>query len=543
MADEIFVRLRTMDTKNEQDIFLQSLINSQDVQTHRPRKKGEEARPPREQSFTYHVMVGDQKERVCLNAFKSLYGIKISRIRRLRTLLLAGKSPKDLRGKKLGTNAIPAATRLLIREHVERFPLKESKYAGKVIKYLDARLNIKLIYNMFIEKHPGIKCSYKFFVGFFMENFNYRFGRPQIDCCCTCEELGLKLRSPHLSDAAKRNVAAELMVHRRASKKFYNKLQSYAKYKHTQTDILAVAFDYMQNIPLPIIPVQETFYLRQLTVNVFCIHNIIENKAQLYIYHEGTARKSPDEVCSFVYEYLTSVPNHIKEVHVFSDNCGGQNKNHTLNRVFLALTDSGRFRKIEQYYPIRGHSYLPCDRNFALITRKLRKNDRLYTIHQLTELIVTSSSSNKFTVKEVDNSEILNFKKWWQAYYKKTCVSEETRGKRVRKEDKVFFGISSIMHFTYVNTVKGSILARPNIDGLVVHTFKLSHSADQVIVFPSVVAYESGKISIKQQKLDDVRALLPYIPQDNEGIQEFYKELMEWPTGEKSDGEEVHDII
>lgn len=148
-------------------------------------------------------MLGESRRQVCLNAFKSLYSIKISRIRRLRSLLLFGKSLKDLQGNKKGTKAIPATTLLLIREHVQSYPLKASKYAGKVIKYLDARLNIKKIYRIFVEKHPGLKCSYKFFAGFFRDNYNYRSGHPQIDCCCTCEELGLKLKSPQLSDASK----------------------------------------------------------------------------------------------------------------------------------------------------------------------------------------------------------------------------------------------------------------------------------------------------------------------------------------------------
>lgn len=59
--------------------------------------------------------------------------------------------------------------------------------------------------------------------------------------------------------------------------------------------MLSIAFDYMQNISLPFIPVQDTFYLRQLTLNVFCIHN----------------------------DYLQSVPEEYTEVHVFSDNWNG----------------------------------------------------------------------------------------------------------------------------------------------------------------------------------------------------------------------------
>ena len=65
---------------------------------------------------------------------------------------------------------------------------------------------------MFKEKHPKAKCSYKFFLGYFKDKFTLRFGCPQIDSYCTCEELNLKIRSPHLSDAEKKNAAAELML-------------------------------------------------------------------------------------------------------------------------------------------------------------------------------------------------------------------------------------------------------------------------------------------------------------------------------------------
>ena len=58
-------------------------------------------------------------------------------------------------------------------------------------------------------------------------------------------------------------------------------------------NVLFQALDYMQNISLPKIPVQELFYLRQLMVSVFSIHDVKRNVATLYLYHEGQARKSP----------------------------------------------------------------------------------------------------------------------------------------------------------------------------------------------------------------------------------------------------------
>ena len=43
--------------------------------------------------------------------------------------------------------------------------------------------------------------------------------------------------------------------------------------------------------------------------------------------------KSPDEVCTFLLDYMTNeLPPTIKNLILFSDSCGGQNKNHTLVR-------------------------------------------------------------------------------------------------------------------------------------------------------------------------------------------------------------------
>ena len=75
----------------------------------------------------------------------------------------------------------------------------------------------------------------------------------------------------------------------------------------------ALCFDYMQNLPLPNIPVQEIFYMRQLWVNVFSIHDLKTNKSKIYLYHEGEGNKSPEEVCSFLLNYInTEIPSTVK---------------------------------------------------------------------------------------------------------------------------------------------------------------------------------------------------------------------------------------
>lgn len=112
----------------------------------------------------------------------------------------------------------------------------------------------------------------------------------------------MKLKEPALSENAKPNVAAELCVHKRRANKFYTALKEATE--NQDDDTVAICSDYMSNLPLLNIPVQEVFYMRQLWVNTFCIHNMKTNKATFYTYHEGEANKSPDEVSSFLLHYL-----------------------------------------------------------------------------------------------------------------------------------------------------------------------------------------------------------------------------------------------
>lgn len=84
------------------------------------------------------------------------------------------------------------------------------------------------MYNLFKKGNPNINVSFYFYHQYLRENFNYKFGRPQVDTCSTCEEIGAKLRSC-LNDNAKHVFSTELLVHKRRSQKFYS------EFKHVQS--------------------------------------------------------------------------------------------------------------------------------------------------------------------------------------------------------------------------------------------------------------------------------------------------------------------
>lgn len=80
-------------------------------------------------------------------------------------------------------------------------------------------------------------------------------------------------------------------------------------------------FDFMQNLPLQNILVQEVFYMRQLWVNGFSIHDLKINKSKIYMYHEGEAKKSLNEVSSMLLNYInTEVPDTVNHLVLYSTN-------------------------------------------------------------------------------------------------------------------------------------------------------------------------------------------------------------------------------
>lgn len=500
--------------KNEQDTYIMGLIEHSKVT--RRRSKTENPKK-RDRSFTYFAMKGNEKVKVCRHAFSILYAVKSKALFRLATLKSEGKRPEDKRGQHRNRgNALSNETTMAIDEHIRSFPLKESHYTSKLVKYLDANLNVKIMWELFLQKYPQYKyVKYDYYRKYYNDNHGYRFGRPQIDVCSTCEELEAKIKSTSLNENAKKVAIAEKMVHLSRAKKFYNKQKEILALCKEREDVGAIVFDYMQNLPLPKIPVQEMFYLRKLWLYVFCVHDLKTNSANFYTYHEGEAKRGPNEVCSLLWKTIQNMDPSVKELHVFSDACGGQNRNNTLIRFFLTLVAKKRFEKVYQYFPVRGHSFLQCDRNFGTAKRLIRRKDRIYVPNEYNTLILAAKSRG-FSVEPITANDIFDFKNSWQKYYKKTCKS---------LDKETSFKISQYRSFEYNSSHKGYLTCSEYINGFIKATFLLQKPSTHPEI-TETKAYAS-KIPINEKKMNDIRKIMPYIPDE---LKNFYDVILSWPT-------------
>jgi hypothetical protein len=112
-------------------------------------------------------------------------------------------------------------------------------------------------------------------------------------------------------------------------------------------------------------------------------------------------KRGPNEIYFLV---LCCINNHVaetvEELHIISDICPGQRRNHTVVIFLATLAANGRFNKIFQYFPVR----LPCDRNSGLIRNVIHKINRMCTPEKYRKLIEQSTREGKFSVTMCNDS-------------------------------------------------------------------------------------------------------------------------------------------
>lgn len=198
------------------------------------------------------------------------------------------------------------------------------------------------------------------------------------------------------------------------------------------------------------------------------------------------------------------------------------------------MTDTGRFSKITHYFPIRGHSFLPNDRDFGVVKKKIKNCDRIYVPEEYYKIM--SEASPNFKVFMLSTNQILDFSKWWPKIYKKVCLSDESFGKHIPKELKQSFSPSCYMSFQYEKDKKGVVVVQEFIDGLSRHTFNLARNKAVAITLPTEYAYPAGSVPINPKKIENIKRVI------NSVIQEhipFYEGIFQWPTGEENNDQDV----
>lgn len=416
----IFASFWAIGDYNAQKAYLQGLIREVPVQ--RRRTTAEVSQRPI--LYRFFVRVGHQEVRVCRAAFQSIHGIG-----RRKVIVLLEKrkaSPNvisipDKRGHHPCSRAITGIRLERVHEHICSLPVTASHYSrahSPHRRYMESGGTIAQLHNGYLlwmqENHPDEEAvSLRFYTTVFTTEYNIVFQSPKTDMCNTCELYQTRISNLQKEGCDTKEVEEAQRDHKIAAQVPRDLLRQSEQTAPGEADgdLRTIAIDLQQTLPCPRLRANKAYYKRKLWVFNFCIYDLCRKEPNMFIWDEVTGGRGADEVASCLLKWLTICQDRgdaFRKLRVYCDNCGGQNKNIFVLLMALQLVHGARLVRVEIVFMKSGHTYLPCDRAFGSIEKKIRRQAFVYSTQHYVDLISTAVKKGFPTVQMVRN-DFLDF--------------------------------------------------------------------------------------------------------------------------------------
>jgi len=144
-----------------------------------------------------------------------------------------------------------------------------------------------------------------------------------------------------------------------------------------------------------------------------------------HVYHEGIGKKGANNVCSLIVktlQYLNIMRegNIGGELNIIFDNCSGQNKNNTVLRLLVFLTEMGYFKQVNFVFLVVGHTKNAADRILNLLKLKYRK----VNVHTMQELFTVLNTSGHVTIHSTKPDDFADWNTFLNLFYGKYSQSD-----------------------------------------------------------------------------------------------------------------------
>ena len=122
------------------------------------------------------------------------------------------------------------------------------------------------------------------------------------------------------------------------------------------------------------------YYIRKLSCCNLTIYEAVPpNSAHCYTWHEVNGKLDSLEIGTCLYMFLTTLAENIKEVSLFCDTCGSQNRNQNIAALCMCLVQKTHIESIEKKFLKSGNIMMECDSMHSAI--ESRKNTYQSTLY------------------------------------------------------------------------------------------------------------------------------------------------------------------
>jgi len=419
---------------------------------------------------------------MCSAAFRFLFDIRIKELKGLLAHIKtssmsiippqhgnSGKKPNrsnGLAGKGVSEKLIDFML-ALSESHGEFSPGRHTKLGNTKedkdpdLLWLPACFTRSSILKMYSKQHPNYSISRTAFCLLLkneprLQQIKIRSSRT--DMCDFCELQKRKIAGTKLHDEVKtEKLTAELLAHQKlyqGERTLYNSEREHSilhrkefrKGKRKIDECIEhISMDYGQSIAVPHTTDQlgGTFYLHMRNFLLFGIFSVLDNIQLCYTYDEREAAKGANEVISFLHDFLANRKIKTPNVRIHADNCRGQNKNKYMMWYLVWLVSTGRLKRAEIKFMIKGHTHFIVDSGIGHTKREFRRSD-VFCLDHWAKVINISAKTNK--AKVVTGSDVYDWKKGLSRYF------------------EAFDGISKFQHFVVDCSEPGWIWAKYGTD-------------------------------------------------------------------------------
>ena len=339
-------------------------------------------------------------KRVCKEVFLRTLGITHGRLDYVLNHKAVNSTmcSPDKRGKH-HSNRTPSSKISEIRQFLSSFPKYKSHYSDSERVYFSPDLNRNKLYSLYKDQMKDTAVSRPIFYKCFKE-FNVAFYVPKADTCKFCDESNINIAQA--TNQLKTTLQTRLEEHHHEASTVRNNLKSAVEAAKSDPSVLVFTFDMQQTAPLPRLNTSVVFYKRQLWIYNTGIHTCHDDRGYMMLWLEGQGRKGSAEICSCIYEFLKNRDLlNIRKIITFSDSCGSQNRNKTIICFIMYVCYFFNIDCWEHSYMESGHSYLPNDRGFGVISKRAKLISTVYDLDQWIDVIKTARVKDPFVIKEM----------------------------------------------------------------------------------------------------------------------------------------------
>jgi len=348
--------------------------------------KGEEADSRRSVSYKYHLRdENNKKQHVCKKMFLATLDLSdwmVHNWLKLSEELSPKNNKANNKNKKDSENEVPRlkASFTVRYKHFttwfSKLPVMESHYCRKKSKrlYLEGPFDSKQqLYNLYLQEAKDIQiepvsrsCFTKYLK---TNNFSlYKPRKDQCDICCSFKTHQVSEEKYH-KHVMNKNLAREQLAIDTEKAKNLEKIVF-------TMDVQAVKL-------CPAMNASALYYSMKLKVHNFTLYNVgNEHDCHNYWWNECEGELEASVFVSIIIHHLKTYcidkdnKGNKKDIVLYSDGCGYQNRNSILSNALLNFAVLNNV-VIEQKFLEKGHTQMSCDSVHSCIERKL-KNTEIY---------------------------------------------------------------------------------------------------------------------------------------------------------------------